>query len=74
MASRKRTERRSTKRDDPLPLDVELDGLDDADDEGDALDALYGVDGRVPGGRARARLPHDWADFDYGDGFDADWR
>ena len=70
MASRKRTARRSARRDGAPALDVELDGVDDAfDDDADDLDALYGA-----GGRARARLPHDWTDFDYGDGLDADWR
>ena len=73
MASRKRTARRSTRRDDALPLDVELDDIGDAFDDEDDLDALYGG-GRASGGRARASLPHDWADFDYGDGLDADWR
>ena len=72
MASRKKTYRRSTRSDDALPPDAELDGLDDDEDD---LHELYGGAGRGASGRTRARnLPHDWADFDYGGGLDADWR
>ena len=77
MATKRKTPLRPS-RDDDFPDDADMDRTDDGPEDDDELESLIGSGARRPasgrgGGRGARSLPHDWADFDYGDA-DNDWR
>ena len=76
MAKRRTASRRPAAREDALPMDIELDDFGDGlDDDEDDLESSYAAPRRAGSRRgAASRLPHDWADFDYGGGLDDGWR